>query len=70
SFDKDFVRRWVVERCDPYSDPIPDIPAEVTLEAARIYISVFEAITGQTFPLPSTDTPVLERIRANLARFF
>jgi len=70
SFDKDFVRRWVVERCDPYNDPIPAIPPEVTLDAARIYISVFEAITGQPFPLPPTDRPVLERIRANLARVF
>lgn len=23
SFDKDFVRSWVAERCDPYVDPIP-----------------------------------------------
>src|ERR1700730_2860526 len=26
SLDKDFVRRWVSERCDPYRDPIPAIP--------------------------------------------
>ena len=53
SFDKDFVRSWVVARCDPYKDPIPEIPAEVKLEAARIYISAFETITGQRFPLPA-----------------
>ena len=70
SFDKDFVRRWVVARCDPYKDPIPEIPAEITLDAARIYISVYEAITGEAFPLPPRDKPVLERIRANLRRFF
>lgn len=70
SFDKDFVRTWVTARCDPYKDAIPDIPREVILEAARIYISVFETITGQTFPLPETPTPVLDRIRANLAGYF
>src|SRR3954454_5787094 len=26
SFDKDFVRSWVAARCDPYRDPIPEIP--------------------------------------------
>jgi phosphoribosylaminoimidazole-succinocarboxamide synthase len=70
SFDKDFVRSWVVARCDPYLDDIPEIPAEVTLEAARIYINVYETITGEAFPLPAADEPVLERIRANLERFF
>ena len=27
TLDKDFVRRWVAARCDPYRDPIPEIPA-------------------------------------------
>jgi phosphoribosylaminoimidazole-succinocarboxamide synthase len=70
SLDKDFVRRWVAARCDPYRDPIPPIPPDVILEAARIYIGVFETITGQSFVLPSPDAPVLARIRANLARYF
>jgi phosphoribosylaminoimidazole-succinocarboxamide synthase len=67
SFDKDFVRSWVAARCDPYKDPIPEIPREIILEAARLYISVFETITGQSFPLPDPAIPALERIRANLA---
>ncbi|HLI14213.1 MAG TPA: phosphoribosylaminoimidazolesuccinocarboxamide synthase [Alphaproteobacteria bacterium] len=70
SFDKDFVRSWVVARCDPYRDPIPEIPREIILEAARIYVSVFERITGEAFPLPDPRVPVLERIRANLAPYF
>ena len=69
SFDKDFVRSWVVARCDPYADAIPEIPAEVNLEAARIYIEVYEAVTGQAFALPATDESVLARIRRNLAGF-
>jgi phosphoribosylaminoimidazole-succinocarboxamide synthase len=70
SLDKDFVRRWVSERCDPYRDPIPAIPRDIILEAARIYIDVFETITGENFVVPQPDTPVLARIRANLAPYF
>jgi phosphoribosylaminoimidazole-succinocarboxamide synthase len=70
SLDKDFVRRWVSERCDPYRDPIPAIPREVILEAARIYIDVYETITGESFIVPQPDIPVLARIRANLAPYF
>ena len=70
SFDKDFVRSWVTQRCDPYKDAIPEIPAEVVLEAARIYIEAFETITGQTFQVPQAVTPAVERIRANLAPYF
>ena len=70
SLDKDFVRRWVSERCDPYRGQIPAIPREIILEAARIYIGVFETITGQSFVVPDPDIPVLARIRANLARYF
>jgi phosphoribosylaminoimidazole-succinocarboxamide synthase len=70
SLDKDFVRRWVAERCDPYRDPIPEIPREVILEAARLYIGVFETITGQSFVVPEPGIPPLARIRANLAAYF
>ncbi|MBP2316211.1 phosphoribosylaminoimidazolesuccinocarboxamide synthase [Azospirillum soli] len=70
SFDKDFVRSWVTQRCDPYKDPIPEIPAEVILEAARVYIEAYETITGETFQVPAEGTPVVERIRENLTRYF
>jgi phosphoribosylaminoimidazole-succinocarboxamide synthase len=70
SLDKDFVRRWVSEHCDPYRDPIPAIPRDIILEAARIYIDAYETITGESFVVPQPDIPVLGRIRANLARYF
>ena len=69
SLDKDFVRRWVSERCDPYRDPIPEIPRDVILEAAQLYIGVCETITGQNFALPDPHIPALARIRANLAPY-
>jgi phosphoribosylaminoimidazole-succinocarboxamide synthase len=69
SFDKDFVRNWVVARCDPYKEAIPPIPDDIVLEAARIYIDAFETITGTRFPLPDTTVAILDRIRANLAKY-
>jgi phosphoribosylaminoimidazole-succinocarboxamide synthase len=70
SFDKDFLRRWVAARCDPYRDPIPPIPREVIAETARVYIDAYERITGEAFTVPQPDLPVLARIRGNLRRFF
>jgi phosphoribosylaminoimidazole-succinocarboxamide synthase len=69
SFDKDFLRRWVAARCDPYRDPIPPIPRDVIAETARIYIEAFETITGESFALSQPGVPVLDRIRANLRRY-
>ena len=70
TLDKDFVRRWVTARCDPYRDPIPPIPREIVAEAARLYVEAFETVTGQEFDYPDPAVPVLARIRANLARYF
>ncbi|WP_421993145.1 phosphoribosylaminoimidazolesuccinocarboxamide synthase [Roseococcus sp.] len=70
SFDKDFVRNWVAARCDPYHDDIPEIPEELILGTAAVYIEAFETITGQKFELPKGDTSVLERVRANLRSLF
>jgi phosphoribosylaminoimidazole-succinocarboxamide synthase len=70
SFDKDFIRTWVVARCDPYKDAIPEIPQDVVMETSRVYIDAFERITGQTFVLPPKDVPVLERVRRNLKAYF
>jgi phosphoribosylaminoimidazole-succinocarboxamide synthase len=44
SFDKDFVRAWVAERCDPYG-PIPEI--ELIQQTSDVYIEAFETITGR-----------------------
>ena len=69
SFDKDFVRNWVVARCDPYGDPIPDIPEDLVLATSAVYVEAFETITGRLFDMPA-DGPVLDRIRGNLAGLF
>lgn len=70
SFDKDVIRSWVVARCDPYHDPIPEIPSEMIAKTAAVYIQAYEAITGQSFVPDLSGATPLARIRANLAEFF
>ena len=70
SFDKDFVRSWVAARCDPYNDPIPDIPQDLIAGTAAVYAEAFETITGRPFTPNLDGITILERIRANLTSFF
>ncbi|MES5100424.1 phosphoribosylaminoimidazolesuccinocarboxamide synthase [Agrobacterium sp. BA1120] len=70
SFDKDFVRAWVAERCDPYKDDIPEIPDDLVLQTSKVYIEAFERITGQTFQPDDSEASPLERVRKNLEPFF
>lgn len=69
SFDKDFVRNWVVARCDPYRDPIPEIPADVVVATAAVYIEAYETITGRSFDIRPETGRVIERVRQNLAGY-
>ena len=70
SFDKDFVRAWVTERCDPYKDPIPEIPAELVEQTSKVYIEAYEKITGRTFSPDLSGIDILDRIRKNLTPYF
>ncbi len=70
SFDKDFVRAWVAERCDPYKDDIPEIPRELVEQTSKVYIKAYEAITGETFtPDDRGETP-RDRVKDNLSAYF
>ncbi|NQU55862.1 MAG: phosphoribosylaminoimidazolesuccinocarboxamide synthase [Rhodospirillales bacterium] len=68
--DKEFLRLWVNDRCDPYKDPIPEIPDDTLVEFAGRYIRLYETVTGQDFTAEDTGSQVLERIRGNLAAYF
>ncbi len=69
SLDKEFLRLWIAERCDPYKDPIPEIPDDVLLEFSAKYVRLFEVVTGKTFQQPATDIPVRARIEAALREY-
>jgi phosphoribosylaminoimidazole-succinocarboxamide synthase len=68
--DKEFLRLWISSRCDPYKDPIPDIPIDTLLEFSGKYVRLFEQVTGQTFEKPDASTFVRERIRSCLEQSF
>lgn len=53
NFDKEFLRLWFTQRCDPYKDEVlPEMPDDFRIEVAQRYIETYERITGQTFELP------------------
>ena len=68
--DKEFLRLWVNEHCDPYKDVIPEIPEDTLVEFAGRYIQLFENVTGQEFVTDVPSTTILERIRTNLIKYF
>ena len=70
SLDKEFLRLWIAERCDPYKDPIPEIPADTLRDFSGKYMRLYEQVTGQLFEKPPLDQPVRDRVRANLAAAF
>jgi phosphoribosylaminoimidazole-succinocarboxamide synthase len=70
SFDKDFVRSWVAERCDPYADEIPEIPQDLILGTAAVYVEAYEKIVGRPFIPDLNGDTVLDRVRTNLTPFF
>ncbi len=70
SFDKDFVRNWVAERCDPYKDEIPEIPRDLVEATSRVYRDAYNKITGKVIDPISADVDIHERLRSNLEPYF
>ena len=69
NIDKEFLRLWFKDNCDPYKDAeLPDAPEDLVVELSRRYIYLYEKITGKEFSFPDSDTPIAERLRANLER--
>ena len=55
NIDKEFLRRWVRERCDSYKDGVlPEVPPDLLNELSRRYVFLFELITGKRFRFFST----------------
>tara|TARA_Y100001970_G_scaffold63205_2_gene80934 strand:- start:1366 stop:2349 length:984 start_codon:yes stop_codon:yes gene_type:complete len=67
NIDKEFLRLWFVNNCDPYSDTtLPDAPEELVTELSSRYIYLYETITGGLFPFPESETSIQKRISLNL----
>ena len=66
NIDKEFLRLWFRNHCDPYKDSVlPAAPQELVIELASRYIRLYEMITGKVFAVQE-DMPVKERITENL----
>ncbi|MEI9804670.1 MAG: phosphoribosylaminoimidazolesuccinocarboxamide synthase [Pseudolabrys sp.] len=67
-FDKEFLRLWFKEQCDPYNDAIlPPAPQELVDEMSRRYIKMYEQITAQ--PSGPAAEPIAARIAGNLKSY-
>jgi phosphoribosylaminoimidazole-succinocarboxamide synthase len=67
NIDKEFLRLWFVDNCDPYNDKIlPDAPEELVAELSSRYIYLYETVVGESFPFPDASKLVEERINENL----
>lgn len=63
NIDKEFLRLWFRERCDPYKDAVlPEAPHELVCELSKRYVYLYEKITGEQFVVPDLATPMNTRI--------
>ena len=67
NIDKEFLRLWFVDNCDPYNDDeLPDAPEDLVTELSSRYIYLYETITGSLFPFPDSGKTIGDRIAENL----
>ena len=63
NIDKEFLRLWFAEHCDPYHDKeLPKAPDELVIALASRYIQLYEQITDKPFSFPEQQESVPKRI--------
>ncbi|XVE55566.1 hypothetical protein DITRI_Ditri03aG0169600 [Diplodiscus trichospermus] len=68
NIDKEFLRLWFRDNCNPYEDEVlPDAPEELVCELAWRYIFLYETITKSTFEMPLMEEPIHDRISRNVS---
>lgn len=68
AFDKEFLRIWFKQNCDPYKDAVlPEAPAEMVQELSRRYTGIYEKLSEKKFVKGGDNISV--RIESNLAPF-
>lgn len=68
NIDKEFLRLWFRENCDPYTDKVlPEAPDDLVIELSSRYIQLYEMITGLNFEIDS-QIPIENRITENLRK--
>ncbi len=70
NIDKEFLRLWFIDNCDPYTDKIlPSAPEELIIELSQRYIFLYETITGNRFIFPVKNLPSHKRLLSNLKEY-
>ncbi len=68
NIDKEFLRLWFRDHCDPYKDKVlPEAPEELVTELSSRYIQLYEMITGKQFEI-DTSVDIKDRMIANLTK--
>lgn len=66
--DKEFLRLWFKDHCDPYKDKVlPKAPSKMIAELSRRYIQIYEQLTGKKFKKSSAN--IEKRIEKNLKKY-
>jgi len=67
NIDKEFLRLWFVDHCNPYHDKVlPQAPEELIITLSSRYIQLYEMITGEQFVFAEHPGPVHQRIMKNI----
>ncbi|KAL5707991.1 phosphoribosylaminoimidazolesuccinocarboxamide synthase [Ranunculus cassubicifolius] len=67
--DKEFLRLWFKQHCNPYEDEVlPNPPDELVCELAWRYIFLFETITKSEFHIAGIEEPIHDRISRNVSQ--
>ncbi len=70
NIDKEFLRLWFVDNCDPYNDKVlPQAPEELIVELSQRYIFLYETITGNRFKFPMKILSAHKRLISNLREY-
>lgn len=70
NIDKEFLRLWFVEHCDPYQDKVlPEAPPDLIATLASRYIQLYEMITGRPFVYAAQPALAAPRIMRNIAGY-
>jgi phosphoribosylaminoimidazole-succinocarboxamide synthase len=69
NIDKEFLRLWFKDHCDPYKDAVlPKAPKDLVVELSSRYITLYEMITGKPFEIDTT-VSIKDRMKKNLKNY-
>jgi phosphoribosylaminoimidazole carboxylase PurE protein len=69
SVDKDIVRRWIQQNCDPYkAKTLPTVPDSVIVQLSKAYIRLYELITGEKFQFADPEALSYSGLKSALSK--